>query len=97
MLELWASLKVWTEYIIPIAIFLLIMLIVFLYILIDSFKWNRKVKFLKKNGYTRYLVGVPSFGNGAFYGWKNEILDKRIDEREMERLSYKQFVKKMNN
>lgn len=97
MLELWALLKVWTEYIIPIAIFILIMLTVFLHILIDLFKYNRKVKFLKKNGYTRYLVGVPSFGNGAFYGWKNDENNKRIDEREMEHLSYKQFVEKMNS
>ena len=95
MLELWASLKVWTEYIIPIAIFLLIILTVFLHILIDLFKWNRKVKFLKKNGYTRYLVGVPSFGDGAFYGWKNDKLDKRIDERDIEHLSYRKFVEKI--
>lgn len=97
MVELWATLKVWIEYIIPISIFILIILLVFLYILIKSFKWNRKVKYLQKHGYVRYLVGVPSFGNGAFYGWENAELDKRIDEREMEHLSYKQFVKKMNS
>lgn len=95
MIDLWVTLKVWMEYIIPISIFVLIVLIAFLYTVIKSFKWNRKVKYLKKHGYTRYLSGVPSFGSGAFYGWKNDDVDKRIDEREIEHLSYKQFVEKM--
>ena len=95
MVELWATFKLWIEYIIPISIFVLIILISFLYVLIKSFKWSRKEKYLKKHGYVRYLKGVPSFGDGAFYRWKNDKLDKRIDERDIEHLSYKKFVEKI--
>lgn len=95
MVELWATFKIWIEYIIPISIFVLMILIAFLYVLIKSFKWSRKEKYLKRHGYVRYLKSVSSFGSGTFYGWKNDDVDKRIDEREIEHLSYKQFMNKM--
>lgn len=83
MLEIWASLKVFTEYIIP--FFILVMCIIFLAITIlaSSLKWDRKIKLLKSYGYKRYLIGVPSVGGGAFYGWENEQTGDHIDEREL--------------
>lgn len=95
MTEFWVKFMVWTEYIIPIIIFGVLLLIFIIHECIKSFKWNRKIKWLKNNGYERYLSGVPSFGNGAFYSWKNEHTGKRIDERNLKWMSYNDLINKM--
>jgi hypothetical protein len=47
MLELWAKLHIWMDYIIPIAIFIIVIVAMLIYVAIciaDSFKQNRKIK-----------------------------------------------------
>ena len=95
MLEVWATLKVWFGFIIPAIIIVVIILVIFCSCFIKSILWNRKIKWLQANGFERYLVGVPSFGNGAFYGWRNKRTGKRIDERDLEHTKFTILLDKM--
>ncbi len=90
MQETWFTLQVlWI--IIPIVIIVLIFSLCFIVEIINCIKWNRKVKLLKKLGYERYLAGVASVGNGAWYGWKNDKAGKRFLESDIIRWTYKQL------
>lgn len=51
----------------------------------------RKTKLLKKYGCKRYLKGVASVGDGCWYGWKTEDYAFSMDERDIERISYKEL------
>lgn len=95
MFEVWATLKVWSEFIIPAIVIVATILIFTCVCLVKSISWNRKIRWLRTHNFERYLVGVPSVGGGAFYGWKNEQTGKRIDERDMTHLKFDMFVKKM--
>lgn len=50
---------------------------------------KRKMRLLKAYGCERYLSGVPSVGNGAFYSWKTVDYKINIDERDIARMKYK--------
>ncbi len=97
MLETWAAFKLWVDYLIPLMLFIGIVLVFVMVCTLQSFRWNRKIRWLTKHGFERYLVGVPSVGNGAFYGWKNEKTAKRIDERDVKRLKFKLLVERMRS
>lgn len=60
---------------------------------VKSIRLNRKIKLLEKNGFKKYLRGVPSVGGGAFYGWKRESDDKIITDYDIEWHSYKELKK----
>lgn len=95
MLELWAKIQIWLEYIIPIAILVIAVLIYIVACTVNSFKWNRKIKWLEKHGFERYLSDVPSYGNGDFYGWREKEGNRRIDEREIRYLTFREFRRRM--
>lgn len=95
--ETLSTFYLWTHYIGPVVFCTLVIGIFIILAGHKSFQDYRKKRFLKKNGYERYLIGVPSYGNGAFYGWKHPVTGKSIDERNLGMYTYKQFVKKMNN
>lgn len=97
MIEIWATIKVWLDFIIPSIIIVAVILGIFCSCFIKRILWNRKIKWLQSNGFERYLVGVPSFGNGAFYGWRNNRTDKRIDERDLAHMKFKVFVNRMKD
>ena len=42
----------------------------------------------------RELFDVASVGNGAFYGWVRESDNKRVDDRNIKGLSFKQIKEK---
>lgn len=98
MFEFWISYKVWTE-VIPVIILFVLLIGIFLSTviacLIESYSWKLKTKWLQKHGFERYLAGVPSVGNGAFYAWRNHQTNQQIDEKELKKLKYKDLVKKM--
>lgn len=94
MTEKYFALRVFEAYA-GIAIIAAIIIIVVVKTAIDSFRWNRKTSLLERNGYERYLHGVPSVGDGAFYGWKKEGCN-RILESEMERMSFKELKRRVN-
>lgn len=97
MIELWAKLEIWSKFIIPIAIFIIAFLLFVVACIIDSYKWNRKIKWLKAHNFERYLIGVPSVGNGAFYGWREKESGKRIDERDLNSLKFSEFLRRMKD
>lgn len=97
MLEVWATLKILFDFIIPVIIIAIIIFAIFCTCFIKNILWNRKIKWLQVNGFERYLIDVPSFGNGAFYGWKNEKTGKRIDERDLVHIKFTVFVNKMKD
>lgn len=85
------TLKVWSEFIIPIALIVLIVSVAIIEGIVEQVKWNRKIKYLQKNGYERYLHNVASVGTKCWYGWKNELTNKRVLEIELKRISYKEL------
>lgn len=61
--------------------------------IVKSIRLNRKIKLLEKNGFKKYLRGVPSVGDGAFYGWKRESDGQMIIDYDIEWRSYKALKK----
>ena len=86
--------KMFTEYIIPIAVIVIVIAVVIIHTVISVIKESRIEKFFLKNGYERKLFGVPSFGGGAFYGWVRESDGKRVDDRDIRGWSFKQIKDK---
>lgn len=54
---------------------------------------KRKVRILTSHGLERYLKGVPSVGDGAFYAWKTKDYKINIDEHDIEKMTYKHLKK----
>lgn len=86
--------KMVTEYIIPIAIIAIVIVAVIISSIISAIKSSRIEKFFLTNGYERKLFRVPSFGDGAFYGWVRESDGKRVDNRDIRGWSFKQIKDK---
>lgn len=91
MLEFLVTLKVWSEYIIPVAILAVALIGAAVIISFQIHAHSRKIKWLKSNGFVRYLIGVPSVGNSAFYGWRNSLTGKQIDERDLKNIGYSEL------
>ena len=83
--------KYWTECIMPIVIFGGLLLISILFVIKDIIREKRIYKFFTKHGYKREIFGVPSFGDGAFYGWIRESDNKHVDERDIRGLKVKRI------
>lgn len=86
--------KMFSEYIIPIILFVTIFVIGAIVVTISVVKENRIEKFFISNGYKRELLGVPSFGDGAFYGWLREFDNTKVYDRDIKGLSLKEIEKK---
>lgn len=100
MIEKFFTLKVWAEYIIPAVIIALAavgILAVLVYYRVSSIRWRRKERWLKNNGYIRYLVRPGDDYQGAIYEWQSRNKSKRIREDEAERMTYRKFIKKMQS
>lgn len=72
-----------------VSVMLSTLLIIFLAICytVALIKEKRIEKFFVSHGYKRELFGVPSVGNGAFYGWVRESDNKMADDRDIRHLS----------
>ena len=92
MIEKYFTLKLFGEYI-GIGIIVIIVLAMIGSAVIQDIRWSRKIKLLEKNGFEKYLRGVPSVGNGAFYGWRREFDGKRIADYSIKPMSYKALKK----
>lgn len=95
MLEVWALLKVWSEFIIPVIIIVAAVSICFCEYLIKSILWDRKIRWLRNHNFERYLKRVRSVSRGALYEWRNKQTGKRIDELDLAHLKFDTFVKRM--
>mgnify|MGYP007069858161 CR=1 FL=1 len=92
MVERYFALKLIGTYVV-IGIIVIIALAMIGSAVIQDICWNRKIKLLEKNGFEKYLRGVPSVGNGAFYGWRREFDGKRIADYSIKPMSYKALKK----
>lgn len=95
MLEFCMMLIICMEYIIPLVVIALLLGCVCLVYYIKFAQQQRKIDLLQSNGFERYLKGVPAYGNGDFYEWRNERQDIRIDERDLAHMSYKELKDKI--
>lgn len=92
--------KLATEYIIPLCIFTLIVMVVLVRGIKESIRESRIKKFFESNGYERKLLGVASFGDGDFYGWirqpdeSKQITGQCADDRDLRGLSLKTIKEK---
>lgn len=95
MVDFYFGVKLFAE-LAPVILFLVMFIIILTITSIKSFKYNRKVKYLKSIGFERYLIDVASVGNKAWYGWrrddKNEYL--HISESDLARIKYKELKKR---
>lgn len=80
--------------IIPIAFSTLLLIVLFAYFVVSEVKERRIEKFFLSRGYVRKLLDVPSFGNGAFYGWVRESDNKIADDRDIKGLSFNEIKEK---
>lgn len=80
--------------IIPITLSTLLLIILLACFVASEVKEKRIEKFFLFHGYARKLLGVPRFGNGAFYGWVRESDNKIADDRDIKRMSLKEIKEK---
>lgn len=92
MVEKYFTLKLIGEVVI-IGFFVLVIIILLVSATIQNICWNRKIKLLEKNGFVKYLRGVPSVGDGAFYYWKRELDGRRIADIVIKSIQYKKLKK----
>ena len=86
--------KMYIEYIIPIALLVILFVITAILIAIGSVKEKMINKFFLSHGYERKLLDVSSVGAKAFYGWVRESDYKVADDRDIKSLSLKQIKEK---
>ena len=92
MVEKYFTLKLIGEAAI-IGLFVLVIVILLVSAAVQDIRWNRKIKLLEKNGFVKYLRGVPSVGDGAFYGWKRKSDGKQIYDTYIKSQTYKELKK----
>lgn len=93
-METYFKFKMFMEYALPIALLIIVIIFIAICTTVSIIKANKIEKFFIKHGYKRELFGVPSFGNGAFYGWVRESDNKRVDDRDIRGWSLKQIKEK---
>lgn len=82
-----AGIKFWI-FAILVALLLIRFLIFVCCTVAQTIDGKRKIRLLKSYGCERYLSGVPSVGDGAFYSWKTPDYKINIDERDIARMKY---------
>jgi hypothetical protein len=92
--------KLATEYIIPLSIFTLIVMVVLVRGIKESIREYRIKKFFESNGYERTLLGMAGFGGDTYYGWirqpdeSKQIAGQYVDDRDLRGLPIKVIKKK---
>ena len=105
MLEIWAKLKIISEFVIPlvIAVVALALLLACLSPLVvrkikASREERKKLRMLFDCGFERYMYDVASVGNGEFYAWRKN--GKFIRERDLWKYSVpelREWIKGVEN
>lgn len=92
--------KMAIEYIIPLSVFTLIVMVVLVRGIKESIRKYRIKKFFESNGYERTLLDVTGFGCDTYYGWirqpdeSKQIAGQCADDRELRGLSLKTIKEK---
>ena len=87
--------KLATEYIIPVSIFTLFVIVILIRYIKETIRETIIKKFFESHGYERTLLGVAGFGGDKYYGWiRQPDESKRIAvqcayDRELRGLSLK--------
>lgn len=92
--------KLATEYIIPVSIFTLLVIVILIRCIKETIRETIIKKFFVSHGYERILLDVASFGGDAYYGWirypdeSKHITGNYVDDRELRGLPIKVIKKK---
>ena len=92
--------KLATEYIIPLSIFALFVILTLIRVIKETIRETRIKKFFESHGYKRTLLGVAGFGGDAYYGWirhpdeSKHITGNYVGDRELIGLLIKVIKKK---
>ena len=92
-MELYFKLKL-IFIIIPIVVSAIIFIILSIAFVVATIKEKMVEHFFISHGYKRKLLGVPSVGNGAFYGWIRETDNKVADDRDIKHMHLKEIKEK---
>ena len=92
--------KLTTEYIIPLSIFALFVILTLIRVIKEIIRETRIKKFFESHGYERTLLGVAGFGGDVYYGWVRQpdeskhITGNYVDDRELRGLPVKVIKEK---
>ena len=92
--------KLATEYIIPLSIFALFVILTLIRVIKETIRETRIKKFFVSHGYERALLDVAGFGGDAYYGWirqpdeSKHITGNYVDDRELRGLPIKVIKEK---
>lgn len=89
-MELYFKLK-FAGFIVSLTVSVILFIILLCAYLIAVIKEKRIEKFFLSHGYERKPLGVPRFGNGAFYGWVRKYDNKIADDRDIKGLSFQEI------
>lgn len=90
-MENYFKLKMFTDYILPFSVLLLVVIIVVIRVTISTIKASRIEKFFLSHGYERKLFDTASFGDNHLYGWVRESDGKRVDDNKIAGKSLKKI------
>lgn len=82
---------------IPFAFIFTYMLISIYLAIKKTIRYKRNTKLLEQYGCERYMSGVPAFGNGAFYCWKNKDGNINISETDIMKMKYNRIKNMLKN
>lgn len=92
--------KLATEYIIPVSIFTLFVIVILIRGIKETIRETRIKKFFESHGYERALLDVARFDGNAYYGWirhpdeSKHITGNYVDDRELRGLPIKVIKEK---
>mgnify|MGYP004671379471 FL=1 len=92
--------KLATEYIIPLSIFALFVILTLIRGIKEIIRETRIKEFFVSHGYERTLIGVAGCGGDAYYGWirypdeSKHITGNYVDDRELWELPIKVIKEK---
>ena len=96
MFEYWLKMR-YLDFLLTILIVAAIIICAIVISVTKSILWGRKIRWLKKHGFERYLMDVAPFGDGATYGWREHKFDCKIPEHVLKRISYRQMVDRLKS
>lgn len=92
--------KLATEYIIPVSIFTLFVIVTLIHGIKETIRETIIKKFFESHGYERTLLDVAGFGGDVYYGWirhpdeSKHITGNHVDDRELRGLPIKVIKEK---
>lgn len=86
--------KIILDYVVPLGILSIVGIVFLIYIACQAVKDIMVANFFEKNGYTREVFGVASFGGKTYYGWVRKTDNMRVDESVLGGMSLKKIKEK---